>query len=1094
MLNLTLLQIDELRVKVLTDFIGRLSSGENGESNESSAESSESYEESVFIPKTVIAEKLKFNMLPYKIAGINLYGVVLNGSNIDINMKELIFDRAKLTLKAQSNIGNLILRMDCRDDMCVADSVDIQRLDLEEIIDISKAGEKNKSEDTGKSKTVIADIPFVPDIVDIKKGKIKLLSQKIEGVEYDNAGIDVKDLAIDLRREFVTVDRINTHIDTDLGSSDIDLSIDKKEIKLNKLRVDNIDIDKIISLSKNYNHSNSVKSNTENGDITEKKNIDIPYIPENILISSAEISTIPYKSKDISINSASVDIKDALVDISKQEFENGMGRVDISTDIAEINISALLQGRGLLIDSDSSKITLKDALMNRYKIPLKASAISPISLAGSVDERTISFDINTKGRDIYSDKNSSFKIDLNRLSLNGVYDINSSSLKSTVSLDSDVSPFATGVKLKSDISYTPSSGAEYAGKISVAKLSDIPKEAEGILRRFGIDFKGSEKNLSAYLKSDGLRGSVISKDMKRAKVHISSNGRLKLKGLISDIPKELKKGWLSIALDSDVNMAKPLPVTVTFDEKSNLVNMSGKMSYDKHTVLDAKVNIPKSSLLNKFDKNLKLSGFSPMKISLKPQKEKLHLILNSKVLKADSYINTDNKRIKGKLRLAGTSVDIKGKTDGDITMSLKSSSVKKMMDDISRVYSFESPHIDGDLSLSVTRKSDGTVKADISSKKFIPDSKARIKSPVNNLKLALSADTKNKIFYIDSYSVESGGMKFFATKRSKISLKKELLKVESLWVNDELKAKGNYDIKHQNGKFNINAKRFKIIHENAKMDISANMAVKIKKGKVDAEGKIYILGGRVFYNLQAKHYVSDEDIVIVQHMKKKKDSFFEKSVKLKLLIESKKALLFKQKDVEVALKPSMSIIKEFNAPLMVLGSIDLKKGGYYNFEGKKFVLEKSAIYFTGKPTAPLLNIRLVYRRYGNTIWITITGTGTEPSLNFSSSPYMTRDQILSFILFDTKNSGNSTEDMLSLVGGGLAKSILGNMGLKIDTLVLSQEGFEVGKKISDKVSVIYDQKDESKVIVRIEHSPKVETDISVGQDSQSVDIIYKREY
>ena len=229
-------------------------------------------------------------------------------------------------------------------------------------------------------------------------------------------------------------------------------------------------------------------------------------------------------------------------------------------------------------------------------------------------------------------------------------------------------------------------------------------------------------------------------------------------------------------------------------------------------------------------------------------------------------------------------------------------------------------------------------------------------------------------------------------------------------------------------------------------------------------------------------------------MKKKKDSFFEKSVKLKLLIESKKALLFKQKDVEVALKPSMSIIKEFNAPLMVLGSIDLKKGGYYNFEGKKFVLEKSAIYFTGKPTAPLLNIRLVYRRYGNTIWITITGTGTEPSLNFSSSPYMTRDQILSFILFDTKNSGNSTEDMLSLVGGGLAKSILGNMGLKIDTLVLSQEGFEVGKKISDKVSVIYDQKDESKVIVRIEHSPKVETDISVGQDSQSVDIIYKREY
>ena len=52
----------------------------------------------------------------------------------------------------------------------------------------------------------------------------------------------------------------------------------------------------------------------------------------------------------------------------------------------------------------------------------------------------------------------------------------------------------------------------------------------------------------------------------------------------------------------------------------------------------------------------------------------------------------------------------------------------------------------------------------------------------------------------------------------------------------------------------------------------------------------------------------------------------------------------------------------------------------------------------------------------------------------------------------------------------------------------------MGKKISSKVSIIYDQEDESKVIVRIEHSAKVETEISVGQDSQSVDIIYRREY
>jgi autotransporter translocation and assembly factor TamB len=108
---------------------------------------------------------------------------------------------------------------------------------------------------------------------------------------------------------------------------------------------------------------------------------------------------------------------------------------------------------------------------------------------------------------------------------------------------------------------------------------------------------------------------------------------------------------------------------------------------------------------------------------------------------------------------------------------------------------------------------------------------------------------------------------------------------------------------------------------------------------------------------------------------------------------------------------------------------------------------------------------------------------------------MSRDQILSFILFDTVDSGENAGNMLSMVGGGIAKSILGNIGLKVDTLVLTQEGFEVGKKITDKITVLYDQKEKDpKVIVRIQHSKRTETDISIGSESQSVDIIYKKEF
>ncbi len=61
-------------------------------------------------------------------------------------------------------------------------------------------------------------------------------------------------------------------------------------------------------------------------------------------------------------------------------------------------------------------------------------------------------------------------------------------------------------------------------------------------------------------------------------------------------------------------------------------------------------------------------------------------------------------------------------------------------------------------------------------------------------------------------------------------------------------------------------------------------------------------------------------------------------------------------------------------------------------------------------------------------------------------------------------------------------------------MVIKSGGFEVGKKISRKVTILYDQSDEPRAILRIEHSHKFETDISVGEDSQSVDITFKKEF
>jgi translocation and assembly module TamB len=414
---------------------------------------------------------------------------------------------------------------------------------------------------------------------------------------------------------------------------------------------------------------------------------------------------------------------------------------------------------------------------------------------------------------------------------------------------------------------------------------------------------------------------------------------------------------------------------------------------------------------------------------------------------------------------------------------------------VDTIYRIGMPKLDGDVTLTLRLEKLERGSLELRSRQFVPDATARIKSPLKNIRVLVDGDLKQKTLTIRNYHLETAGMKLFAQKSSRILMKGDRIVLQEFWVNDSLKLAGEYEIKRKKGTFAAKASDFKIDHENAKVDASVDLKGKINGEKIDLRGKIIILGGKVFYDMQAKHFATDEDIIILQHRKKNEESFFIKNVRLNLYIETKKPLLFEQKDVRVELTPQLSILKGFGSKLQMLGSVTVAKGGYYIFEGKRFVLQPSSINFTGKPTRPLLDINLKYRRHSRTIYITVTGIATEPNLHFSSDPYMSRDQILSFILFDTTETGESAGNMLTMVGGGIAKSILGNMGLKVDTLVLTQEGFEVGKKISDRITILYDQKENNpKVIVRVRNSKRTETDISIGSKSQSIDIIYRGEF
>ncbi|SFV54813.1 hypothetical protein MNB_SV-13-1944 [hydrothermal vent metagenome] len=231
--------------------------------------------------------------------------------------------------------------------------------------------------------------------------------------------------------------------------------------------------------------------------------------------------------------------------------------------------------------------------------------------------------------------------------------------------------------------------------------------------------------------------------------------------------------------------------------------------------------------------------------------------------------------------------------------------------------------------------------------------------------------------------------------------------------------------------------------------------------------------------------------------KAKKPSNFMDTLSLNIQIDSQKPLVYKQNNIHIQSKVNLGIQKQKNAPISVLGSVELLKGGTYTLEGKKFVLKESFVYFTGKMNKPLLDIAVEYQAIDYLIDIRLTGMPNSPNIQFTSSPSLSREEILSIILFDSEAlvGTHSGEDMMKMMGGIMAKSALSNLGIEIDSLVFGKgNSIEIGKKITDKITIIYLNDMLSKVKLNYKHGKHTQSVIGASEASRSYDIVYKRDF
>jgi translocation and assembly module TamB len=127
----------------------------------------------------------------------------------------------------------------------------------------------------------------------------------------------------------------------------------------------------------------------------------------------------------------------------------------------------------------------------------------------------------------------------------------------------------------------------------------------------------------------------------------------------------------------------------------------------------------------------------------------------------------------------------------------------------------------------------------------------------------------------------------------------------------------------------------------------------------------------------------------------------------------------------------------------------------------------------------------------------VTGNPETPGIVFSSIPRLSKEEILSVILFDSEEAAgnNNGDEMMKMMGGAMAKSALSNVGIKIDHLALGTDGsMEIGKKITDKVTIIYVNDEVAGAKLQYDYSKNIKAVISTDSESSGADIIYKREF
>jgi len=1071
------------------------------------------------LPLVILVDKVHVDVKPFEEQGILISQTLLDVEDVMYASDEIGIDR--LTLKVDTNISNILLEASLDNGKLEIDQLSVEEIDSVSLEKMFLTEDLNNTEvkktDTKTDKTVKTEEkepldPLIPKEVELKHFVSSIKPRLYKSANIEQVKVEINDLSANIEKimsnnkNSIAVGNFTLLFDSNV--SDIDISGNLKD---KTLTFENIDLKEVNTLALQHlfipetNASNAPDVDESRTAIAEDEKVEKDQetnhlIPQYVVIQSLETRIVPAIYDPVDIKELLLRVSDVTFNTEKLIVESGSVDLNGTTNLSNIQYTGNIKDNQIL---GPIVLSPNEALFTLYELPIRREAIGDITIDMDASQEHVIVDLKAKAEQILiveksednsTDENASeaFNVDIDSLLSHVVYTI----ADNTMVADTKImisTPYAEDISISNK--FLKDNNMSYTGEIKADQLIGLDAKLTKPLNNFNVKYSGDLGSVKTDISSDGLKGSFVSPDMKTGKFHLETIEAIEVDKMI-ELPGELNGSKVNVVIDVPLDFEKITPVQAKASITSNISNIDAEITYGEKLQAKITSTIPQDSLLKNFDKNVKWNAISPLVINADLGKEDARLKLQSKELSSDIQYSLDSGKVDGQIRLSGLVTEVNGLTEEKISIQAKVNSIESLMTSVQAFYTLEGlPPVEGALNLSMDVINMEQVDISLSSPKIIYHADETTEHLINDVKLVVSAD-KSKV-QLKSYAVTYDEMTFFSTKPSLVAMKEENIEISELWLNDQLKIVGAYNLKTGVGDISADAKTFHLAQKIIDLDSSIQIKTLLNGEKTSINGKVVLLGGNIYYDLGTKTYPSDSDILMVQELKKEEASPFMDNLSMLIDVTTKKPLIYKHGPVDIQAEVDLDIHKGEHGEIMVLGEANLLKGGSYTFEGKRFVLDRSNIYFVGDPGKPLLDISIKYKSLNHLITISVSGTPATPTILFSSVPSLNREQILSIILFDSEEGAgtNTGDEMMKMMGGAMAKSALNDLGIKLDHLAIGSDGsVEVGKKLTDKITFIYVNDEIPQVRVKYQHGAHWESVVSADEESQAYDIVYKKDF